>query len=75
MGDLDCVDAGGIEGPTDLAYVLDAVAMPDGVHAVAERDVLDVELGGHTAILEAICSAVLSAALVMMSRLPAYGGR
>lgn len=39
VGDRDGVDACGVEGGGD--------AVPDGVHAVPQSDVLDVELGGH----------------------------
>ena len=62
----------------DPSDVLGGDAVPDGVHAVAERDVLDEELG-HADTSEvgrmAMRSAARNAAEVMMSRLPAYAGR
>ena len=44
MGDLDGVDAGGVEGGDDPADVVGVDAVADGVHAVAQGDVLDEEL-------------------------------
>jgi hypothetical protein len=81
MRHLDRVDPGGIECPGDRADMVDAVPVADRVHAVAQRHVLDVELGAggieiaHATALaswrRAIFSAVRRAAEVMMSRLPA----
>ncbi len=76
MGDFDCVDSGRIERPADVPNVVESVLMADGVHAIAQRHVLNVEIGVvHAGTPVAICSAVLIAADVMMSRLPAYGGQ
>ena len=63
--------------------VLGADAVADGVHAVAQGDVLDEDGGAHAwaswssadASRAAMRSATCSAAEVMMSRLPAYAGR
>ena len=43
MADLDGVDAGAIERRGDAPDVADGILVADGVHAVAERDVLDVQ--------------------------------
>ena len=78
--DFDRVDAGLVERARDLARLLDRVLVADGVAAVAERHVGDVELLVHASFLDAATAAVMraamrsavhSAALVMMSRLPA----
>ena len=73
--DLDRIDPGLVEGAHDLLDVCRVDAMPDRVHAVAQRDVLDVELGAHAGTPSvsrtASASAVRIAADVMMSRLPA----
>ena len=81
MRHFDGIDLRQIERLRDLAHVIEAVLVPDGVHAITQGDVLDVELlsgripqshfSAHAAILIAIFSAVLSAAEVMMSKLPA----
>ena len=80
VADLDRVDAGAIERAGDLAHRLQMVLVTDRMHAVAQRDVLDVKLrlvlaGHHAASFcnwrAAQRSAVVSAAEVMMSRLPA----
>ncbi|MNL79965.1 hypothetical protein D3C87_2066920 [compost metagenome] len=76
MGDLDGVDLGAIQGASDGLDMVEAILVADGVHPVPQGHVLYIELGrggieGHVAILSAIFSAVLSAAEVMMSRLPA----
>ena len=63
--------------PAIASNVVPAVAVTDGMHAVAQGDVADVDVArGHLApavLLEwaAIRSAVAFAAEVMMSRLPA----
>ena len=84
MSDLNGVNLGLIKRLGNRLDVIEAVLMADRVHSIAKRDVLDVELGclrieSHAATLprirSAIFSAVLSAAEVMMSRLPAYAGR
>ncbi len=78
--DLDRIDLRAVQRPRDRLHMIEAVLVADRVHAVAQRDVLNVELlsgriEGHAAtpwfIRSAIFSAVLSAADVMMSRLPA----
>lgn len=75
VGDLDRVHAGPVEGGGDLRHELGGDAVPDGVHAVPEGDVLDVEPAGHSVTSEvvrwAMRSATRRAAEVMMSRLPA----
>ena len=84
MRHLDRIDLGAVERAGDGTDVVEAVLVPDRVHAVAQRHVLDVELLRHRieahgptlsanigAARAAIRSAVRSAALVMMSRLPA----
>src|SRR5215203_935502 len=80
MADLDRIDAGAIERRRDAAYVGHGVLMTDRVHAVPERDVLDVKAGAHAITGRAACDAasrspVRRAADVMMSRFPAYFGR
>ena len=61
----------------DLPHVVDGILVPDGVHAVAKGDVLDVKararhtITGLFAWAAASRSPVRSAADVMMSRLPA----
>src|SRR3546814_9604333 len=81
---LDSIDLGLIKGFRDLANMIETILMADRMHAVAQRHVLDIEFGsggeaGHSAALRARSStrrsAVLSAADVMMSRLPAEAGR
>lgn len=77
VGDLDRVDPGGVERRDDPPHVGGVDAVPDGVHAVPQGDVLDVQLARHgrasagTASRRAIDSATRSAADVMMSRFPA----
>ena len=82
VADLDGIDAGAIERRGDAPHVGDGILVADGVHAVAQRDVLDVE--ARAALMPspaappsdaASRSPVRSAADVMMSRLPAYFGR
>ena len=45
VADLDGVDARAIERRRDAPHVVDRILVADGVHAVAQRDVLDVERG------------------------------
>ncbi|EWS63717.1 hypothetical protein Y695_03047 [Hydrogenophaga sp. T4] len=81
VGDFDGIDLGVVERLGDLHGLRHAVLVADRVAAVAQRDVGDVDLlVGHVLLLQAttaasrraaMCSAVRSAALVMMSRLPA----
>jgi hypothetical protein len=77
VGDLDGVHSGGIDGRGDRAHLVGVHPVPDGVHAVAQGHVLDVELGNaHCRAstrwsASTSSSAVRSAAEVMMSRLPA----
>ena len=47
VGDLDRVDAGGVEGGDDALDVVWGDAVADGVHAVAQGDVLDEDRGAH----------------------------
>ena len=81
MGDFDGVDPRRVERLRDGGHLLEAVLVPDGVHAVAQGDVADVELvvmlgsSGNFGGGEAMRSAVALAADVMMSRFPAYAGR
>ena len=81
VADLDGIDAGPIERGRDALDVCDGIPVPDGMHTVAQRDVLDVKAGrihaitGRRARAAARRSPVRSAADVMMSRLPAYFGR
>ena len=85
MGDFDGVHTGRIQRRGDRGHLLQAVLVPYRVHPVTEGDVADVERsaggvghsGAPTVLIEwaAICSAVASAADVMMSRFPAYAGR
>ncbi|MGX1272867.1 hypothetical protein RKD18_006061 [Streptomyces phaeoluteigriseus] len=77
MRDLDGRYPGGVQGGGDGARLLGGVAVADGVHAVPEGHVLDVQAGHLAASFEAVArwaamrSAVRSAADVMMSRFPA----
>ena len=81
VGYFDGVDAGGVQCSGDSADVLGAEAVADGVHAVAQGDVLDEDAGrclAHDATSSLVVtsrSATRSAAEVMMSRFPAYSGR
>jgi hypothetical protein len=81
VGDLDPVHAGRVERGRDPRGLLGPDAMPDGVQAVAEGDVLNEEppapaYQAHgvislTGVRAAIRSPTRRAADVMMSRLPA----
>ncbi|MNP26947.1 hypothetical protein D3C76_1198310 [compost metagenome] len=74
MGDFDGVHLGPVQGAGDGVHVIQRILMTDGVHAIAQGHVGDVEfLAVHARgpIACAIRSAVASAAEVMMSRLPA----
>jgi hypothetical protein len=44
MGDLDCVDACVVKRLGDRLHMVDAIHVADGVHAIAQGDVLDIEL-------------------------------
>src|SRR5262245_3629949 len=72
VSDLEGVDTGIVERLGYPRHLLERITMPDGVHSIAQRNVLDVEFR-HDQLL--FCSArrspVLSAADVMISRLPA----
>src|SRR5437879_6513159 len=86
--DFDRVDTRTIEGQGDVHRLLARVLMPNGVHPVAQGDVTYVEarVGHRSSFASApeatappsirclIRSAVVTAAEVMMSRLPAYAG-
>src|SRR3546814_1062686 len=77
---LDRIDAGVFERLGDRGDVIEPVHVADRVHAVAQRDILDVEflaihIKAHAAALPAWIrcasnSPVALAAAVMMSRLP-----
>ena len=84
VGDLDGIDPCRIQRTGNGSDMLEAVPMADGVHAVAQRYVLDIESllsdrhnGAPARLLFPVAaarqyvSAVLSAAEVMISRLPA----
>ena len=91
MADLDGIDSRAIERRGDTPHVANRILVANGMHAVAQRDILDVEAaacaaealgrrGAHASTGRAACDAasrspVRSAADVMMSRLPAYFGR
>ena len=80
VADLDSVDSGGVECARDLDDLVERVLVAQRVHSVAQSDVLNVEPSSvlHDAPWKrrlARRSPVLSAAEVMMSRLPAYAGR
>jgi hypothetical protein len=73
---LDGVDTGRVERRHDLADTARRDAVPDGVHAVPEGDVLQEDPRAHRTTSSrrersAILSATRSAADVMMSRFPA----
>ena len=83
MRDFDCVDAGIIQRLGDAADMVEAVHVADGMHAIAQRHVLNVQLVGgrielahyavsslRAAMRSASSSPVALAAAVMMSRLP-----
>ena len=85
MGDFYRVHAGFVQRAGDFPHLVYAVQVADGVHAVAQGDVLDVQallggvgdfavLGSHAAapyLSWAMRWPVARAAEVMMSRLPA----
>ncbi len=77
VGDLDGVHTRGVERGGDGRRLFGAVLVPHRVHAVAQRDVADVEVVDHVVAPAvsltwvAMRSAVALAAEVMMSRLPA----
>ena len=77
VGDLDGVHPGGVQRGGDGRDAADGEAVADGVHAVAQGHVLDVDrlVIGAATCRAAACgrgvSAMRSAAEVMMSRLPA----
>ena len=81
VGDFDRVHAGGIERRSDLTRLLGAVLVANGMAAIAQGYVGNIEfLAGIEChgvcpqpwmIACAMRSAVASAAEVMMSRLPA----
>ena len=80
MRDLDDLDARAVEALHDLDDVLVVVLVADGMRAVAQRRVDESIVGGGHALTPVVrCAAMASptrwAAAVMMSRLPAYGGR
>ena len=84
MRDLDGVHSGLIKGLGDRPHLIQPVHMANGVHAIAQGHVLDVELLARLDVelahqtdppaaairRAAISSPVALAAAVMMSRLP-----
>src|SRR5690606_37030839 len=86
MRDLDGIHARLVQRPGNGAHVIQPVPVKNRMHPVPQCHILDVDLGLgwiearlHVPNLRwrcrTICSAVASAADVMMSRLPAYAGR
>ena len=91
MGDLDDRDAGVVERLDDVVHLLRGELVPLVVRAVAQAGVGEaevevvaptpverVEVRGHHLLPSserAMFSPTRAAAAVMMSRLPAYGGR
>ena len=86
VSDLDDRHSGSVEGTDDGSYFVDGELMTLVVGAVAQRCVGDADVPAriemnhvaHAFTLRsfwAISSPTLVAAAVMMSRLPAYGGR
>ena len=83
VADFDGVDAGLVERAGDALDLRHGVLVPDRVHPVAQRHVLNVQRlaahaptpGAEAIIASARRSPVRRAADVMMSRLPAYFGR
>ncbi len=81
MGYFDRVATGRIDRFCDVVHMLKSILVADGMHSVPEGHVLNVDafgFGGRRhgdTFIWASRSAVLIAALVMMSRLPAYAGR
>ena len=80
MRHLDGIHLGAIQRAGNRLHMIEAILVADGVHPVAQGDVLNVEflasgIEAHAAapsvMRSAIFSAVFSAAEVMMSRLPA----
>ena len=74
MTDGDRPHAGPVERPRDRLDLVDAVLVRDRVRAVAQRRVDDPDRS-LIAPTPACSSATRTAAAVMMSRLPANGGR
>jgi hypothetical protein len=78
VGDLDDLHAGRVQGVHDAADLPLGEPVSHRVAAVAERGVGDSDSlrSGHAVTFRlASCSPVRAAAAVMMSRLPAHGGR
>ena len=78
MRDFNATDAGLVERAGDLPDLIQRIAVADGMHAIAQCGVLNVNLAVwihiHDQAAFLSCtrrSAVASAAEVMMSRLPA----
>ena len=80
MRHLDGIDPRRVQRGGDSRDMVDAIEMADRMHAIAQRDILDIEMTGigieHQAtrcmsMRPAIFSAVRNAADVMISRLPA----
>lgn len=60
VGDLDGGHAGRVQGGRDGAGLLDGVGVADGVHAVPEGDVLEVQAGHREATSTARWAAMRS---------------
>ena len=82
MGHFDGVDPGLIQRAGDLLHLRQGILVTNSVHTIAQRHVRDIKFFTVHAvapaalfIAPAICSAVASAAEVIISRLPAYAGR
>lgn len=61
MGDLDRIDPGSVECCDDPADIGRCDAVTDGVHAIAQGDVLDEDVGHQMASRVAVRAASFSA--------------
>ena len=72
MGYLDGINTRFIDRLCNLCDMVKSILMPNGMHTVAQGDILNIKRRIHGARLpSAMDSAALTAAEVMMSRLPA----
>src|SRR3546814_10853506 len=58
MRNFDRVDSGAIEGAGDCLDLIQAIPVPNRVHAIPERDILDVEAFSSRAVAHAAASIV-----------------